>query len=255
MNDIRKESSCGEYHIILNFIEELHVFSRNSEREAMVRILEEAVNKKEIEIFNHAIMLNHVHMLIRVPSIEVLASVMISINTRFAKFFNKSRQRRGRVFSKRYFSSAINDENYFFTVFQYISRNSVRAYLVKSPWDYKWTALKSYMKKEGTFYHEEVLERFSNFFKGAIFSFEEFISDNSNDHSIMNFDRKLYYDSAAAKIFNEELRMAGIAELDLINRRIASGVVLDRLRRIGITYKQINKFSGLTISKIKSLEM
>jgi len=254
MNDCRVESINGEYHVIVTFIEELHVFSNEWEKDFFIKLLEDVNGKEGCEILNHVEMLNHSHIIIRICSLEALASIMISINTRFAKYYNKMHERRGRVFSKRYMSYPIDDENYMFTCFRYVSRNPEKAGVVVSAWDYKWSAAQDYLKKSGPFYHEEMILRFNKHFEGAMFSFEEFISDRSNDHCILDINRKLYYDAAARRIYDDELSLAGIKNLDPENNPSQTGFVVKRLRRIGITYLQLKKFSGIPVLKLKSTE-
>ncbi len=254
MNDSRIESKNGEYHIILKFIEELHVFVNDFEKDFFIQILEKTNGKEGCVILNHVEMLNHAHIIMRVNSLAALASVMISINTRFAKFYNMKHNRRGRVFSKRYTSYPIDDEKYMFTCFKYVSRNPEKAGVVKLAWDYKWSALGDYLKKSGPFYNEEIIERFNKYFNGAIFSFEEFIGDKSDDYCVLDINRKLYYDSAARKIYDEELKIAGVSSLDADGNPTATGNIVKRLRRIGITYKQLKLFSGIPILKLKDTE-
>ncbi|MBN2882296.1 MAG: transposase, partial [Clostridia bacterium] len=225
MYDCRDESKNGEYHVILKFIDELRVFSQDYEKQFFIELLKDVNGKCGCDILNHVEMLGHSHIIIKVPSLEALASVMISINTRFAKFYNKMHNRRGRVFSKRYTSYPINTEKYMFTCFRYVSRNPEKAGIVKSAGDYKWSATGDYLAKNGPFYHKEIIERFNEYFKGAMFSFEEFIGDKSDDHCILDINRKLYYDSAARKIYDEELKLAGISELDPDGNPTATGNV------------------------------
>jgi REP element-mobilizing transposase RayT len=254
MNDSRIESIKGEYHVILKFIDELRVFSQDYEKEFFIELLEDVNGKDGCEILNHVEMLGHSHIIIRVASLEALASVMISINTRFAKFYNKMHNRRGRVFSKRFTSYPIDTEKYMFTCFRYVSRNPEKAGIVRSAWDYKWSAAGDYLRKSGPFYHEEIIDRFNEYFKGAMFSFQEFISDKSDDHCILDINRKLYYDSAARRIYDEELQLAGISELDPDGNPTTTGNVVKRLRKIGITYNQLKAFSGKSILKLKDTE-
>lgn len=254
MHDIRQLSKKDEYHVIINFIEELHVFSQDDEKEFLIKILEEKNNKNGCKILSHVEMLNHAHMIIKVPNLKALASLMISINTKFAKFYNRLHNRRGRVFSKRYTSLPINDERYLFSCFRYQGRNPVVIQAAKTPWDYKWSSSKDYLERKGSFYHEEIIVRFNKYYEGAIFSFEEFMGDPIEDNCIFDINKKLYYDSIAKKIYDDELGQAGISRLDPVDKPYTTSHVVNRLRKIGLTYIQLKEFSGISILKIKDSE-
>lgn len=254
MHNIRVESKNGEYHVIVKFIEELHVFSRDDEKEKFIDILKTTMREYDCIIFNHVEMLNHSHFMIRAKSLQLLASTMISINTKFAKYYNKLHERHGRVFSKRFSSWPIDDEMYFFSAFRYILRNPVKAKIKWTPWEYRWSAASNYLNKNGEFYIPEVLERFEKFFLGAIFNFQEYIGDTIEDQCIFDINRKLYYDSAAKKIFKDELKYAGIPRLDPESNPNITGNIVLRLRHIGLTYVQLKKFSSIPIIVLKSTE-
>ncbi len=253
MNCIREKSKKGEYHVILNFIKELTVFSEKIERQEMIRILMIVMKKMNCKIYAHAIMLNHVHLIIKEGEERKLSSIVISISTRFAKFYNRHHERKGRVFSRRYNSRPVNDDRYFFTLIRYIIRNPVKAGLINNPWDYEWSSAKNYLKRDGPFFYKEVLDRYHKFFFDAIISFEEFIGKPGDDKLILDIEKKRYYEKEAREIYKNELRQIGIENLKahpvLKERKNA----LLRLRQIGITFVQMKYFSGMSISDLKSL--
>ena len=52
--------------------------------------------------------------------------------------YNKKNERVGHLFQERFKSEPCNDEEYFTTLFRYISQNPVKAGIVKNEADYRW---------------------------------------------------------------------------------------------------------------------
>jgi len=284
MNCIRYKSKNDEYHIILNFIKELKVFSNLDDRRKFIQIMVEVMKKMDCKIYAHAIMHNHIHMIIKEGKEKKISSIVISLCTRFAKYYNKKYNRKGKLFSRRYKSIPINDEIYFFRLFRYILRNPVKAGLLDCPWDYSWSSARAYKTKEGDFYFPEVLERYECSFKYHPYTVEEFVGFKGDDHlvyylnQITNNDDKLmppfkmedflnsaiddnmilkvnlqrYYDDEAMKVYNNELMTNSIDNLLVYSDVICKKRVIFRMRQIGLTLVQIRKFSGMTMAELKS---
>ena len=283
MNCIRYKSKNNEYHIILTFIKELKVFSCIEDRKKFQEIMVKVMKKMGCKILANAIMLNHVHMIVKEGKEKKVSSIVISLCTRFAKYYNKYHNRNGKIFSRRYKSIPINDEIYFFRLFRYVSRNAVAAGIVDFPWEYEWSSAKDYMNKEGDFYFPEVELRYENSFKYHPYTLEEFIGfqgddqlvyyvnsiinkDNMlippisieefvncpiDDRMILSIDLKRYPDDKAKIFYTNELKQSGIQELKTyLNDKDKMRVVL-RLRQIGLTLIQIRKFSNMSAYEIR----
>jgi len=284
MNCIRFKSKKDEYHIILTFIKELRVFSELDDRRKIIHIMVAVMKKMECKIYAQSIMRNHVHMIIKEGKEKKISSIVISLCTRFAKYYNKKYNRKGKLFSRRYKSIPINDDIYFFRLFRYILRNPVKAGLLDCPWEYMWSSARAYKTKEGDFYFPEILERYENSFKYHPYAIEEFVGFQGDDHlvyyinQVTNNDDKLmppftmedflnsaiddkmvlkvnlqrYYDDEAKKVYDNELKTNLIDNLlnhaDVIGKKR----VVFRLRQIGLTLVQIRKFSGMTVAELKS---
>ncbi len=285
MNCIRLKSKNNEYHIILTFIKELKVFSELEDRRKFIEIMAKVMKKMGCKILAHAIMLNHVHLIVREGKEKKISSIVISLCTRFAKYYNKYHKRRGKLFSRRYKSIPINDEIYFFRLLRYIFRNPVKAGLMESPWDYAWSSAKDYMNKEGDFFFPEVLARYDNDFKYHPYTFEEFVGFQGDDKiicyanlminknntltppfsleeflnspvddlMILGVDLKRYYDDEAKVIYTNELMESGISDLKSHRNVEEKMRVIFRLRQIGITLVQIRNFSSMSAHDIRKV--
>ena len=66
--------------------------------------------------------------------------MMQSVGRRYVRYINNTLQRTGTLWEGRYKSSLVQDEHYLLTCYRYIELNPVRARMVASPGDYKWSS-------------------------------------------------------------------------------------------------------------------
>lgn len=88
-------------------------------------------------------MTNHVHML-AVPAREsAVSSMMQQLGRKYVSYFNKLHVRTGSLWEGRFRSSVIDSERYLFACYRYIELNPVRAGLVRSAREYKWSSYRA----------------------------------------------------------------------------------------------------------------
>lgn len=283
MNCIRQKSKDNEYHVILTFLDELKMFSDKKDRQRFREILHEVRKEMGCKILAYSIMLNHVHMIIKEGEEKKLSSIVISICTRFAKYYNKKNKRSGKLFKRRYKSIPINDEVYFFTLFNYIHWNVVKSGECKKPGEYKWDSARDYIEEKGDFFYPEVLQRYESSFRYHPYTLSEYINMSGNarmiyyaniiiqnsekvipklswaefmskppeEKLILDVDFTRYYDDEAILIYKKELREHEINNLKNHNNQLARRKCIFRLRQIGVTLIQLRKFSGMSSTEMK----
>jgi REP element-mobilizing transposase RayT len=90
------------------------------------------------------LMPNHFHLIIQVQQIP-LSTIMRSSLTSYAKSFNRTHHKIGHVFQGRYRAILCQKEPYLLELVRYIHLNPVRAHLVDSPQQWRWSSLASYL--------------------------------------------------------------------------------------------------------------
>ena len=91
-------------------------------------------------------MSNHYHLILR-PSDNRFSTMMQGINDAFARYINRTRNRRGYVFFDRFKSVPTRDQHYISQLLLYIHANPLRANIVKSTSElskYRWSSHHSY---------------------------------------------------------------------------------------------------------------
>lgn len=91
------------------------------------------------QIFAYCLMPNHVHMLVRERDWH-LGVIIKSIASSYVFYFNKKYGRIGHLFQDRFKSEPCDEMSYFFTLFRYIHQNPLKAGLVKSVRDYRYSS-------------------------------------------------------------------------------------------------------------------
>nr|WP_305908179.1 transposase [Methylomarinum sp. Ch1-1]MDP4520991.1 transposase [Methylomarinum sp. Ch1-1] len=102
--------------------------------------LTEACEKHHCDIHAYVLMTNHVHLLITPYVGNGISKVMQSVGRYYVQYFNRRYQRTGTLWEGRYKATLLNSDQYFLVCSRYIELNPVRAGMVKSPEDYRWSS-------------------------------------------------------------------------------------------------------------------
>ena len=147
----RKSRMCYEssfYHVMVQGINRENIYANGYMKEAFLNILNKKSKELDVEIIAFCIMDNHVHLLLYTEKIQNLTKLMASINTKYAKLFNKANNRVGYVYRDRYRCENIYTENHLINCIKYIHNNPIEAHICISPKDYKYSSYCSYLNKK-----------------------------------------------------------------------------------------------------------
>lgn len=144
----RKEAGSNIYHVMLRGINRQNIFEEDEDR---IHFLNTVNRCKEISGFKlHAFVLmsNHIHFLIE-PDDEPLDIIFKRIGTSYAVWFNRKYQRAGHLFQDRFRSESVETDQYYMTVLRYILQNPLKAGMVSSLREYRWSSYLAYEKGRG----------------------------------------------------------------------------------------------------------
>jgi putative transposase len=97
----------------------------------------------------HALMTNHVHLLLTPDSESSVARMMKVLGQLVSQRANRRMERRGAFWEGRYRSNLVQTSEYLMRCYRYIELNPVRAGIVARPRDYPWSSYKA--NAEGEF--------------------------------------------------------------------------------------------------------
>ncbi len=136
------------YHIIQHAPGREPLFVEKGDYLYMMHCMKTNVSRYNYELFSFVLMSNHLHLLIRLNK-DNLSEAMKELFRIYAVYFNKKYERKGPVFCTPFRASLCLDETYLIAASVYIHLNPVKAGIVKTPSEYKWSSYSLY-EKEGT---------------------------------------------------------------------------------------------------------
>lgn len=115
-------------------------FASDSDFAAYASWLQEYSEKYHVDIHAWVFMTNHVHLLVTPNTKSGVSKMMQSLGQRYVRYFNYSCRRSGTLWEGRYKSCIVDADKYLLACQRYIELNPVRAGMVDSPADYKWSS-------------------------------------------------------------------------------------------------------------------
>lgn len=167
------------YHIIIKGIDSQNIFYDNQDRKVFLRYLLENKKQYEYQIYAYCLMVNHVHLIIRVND-EFLSKAIQSLLVRYVSYFNKKYDRSGTLFQDRFKSKLVENQRYFLEVCKYVHRNPEKAGLCKTE-KYEWSSYFEYIKKEEIIDKRVLLHYFNN-------DINEFIKFTTKNNDLSQLD-------------------------------------------------------------------
>ena len=148
------------YHITSRGDDRKKIFLSDYDFEKFLEYLLVAKNKYKFHLYAYCLMNNHYHLFIETLQPN-LSKIMQYINTAYTSYYNKKRKKIGHLFQGRYKSIIVDEDSYFLELTRYIHLNPVRARIVTSPQEYKWSSYQGYIKATTDKYiDKEELERY-----------------------------------------------------------------------------------------------
>jgi putative transposase len=100
----------------------------------------EAALRHDCSVHAYVLMTNQVHLLVTPMSSGGVSRMMQAIGRRYVGCFNARYGRTGTLWEGRFKSALVDSERYVLTCYRYIELNPVRAAMVGSPIDYRWSS-------------------------------------------------------------------------------------------------------------------
>lgn len=128
----------------------LHVVQRGHDRKACFRedtdylvyltTLHQLAPGAGCAIHAYCLMTNHVHLLLTPAAVDSCATLIRDLGQRYVQYFNRRYARSGTLWESRYRSCLVDSATYVLACYRYIELNPVRAGMVVSPVDYRWSS-------------------------------------------------------------------------------------------------------------------
>jgi putative transposase len=144
------------YHILNRSNGRVPIFRKEQDYAAFERVLEEAQEREPLRIFAYCLLPNHWHMVVwpkqgadRKVS-EFFRWLTVTHTQRWHAHYHSPGS--GHLYQGRFKSFPVETDEHLYTVLRYVERNSVRANLVSSAEDWRWSSV-------GRFYKGDAVSR------------------------------------------------------------------------------------------------
>ncbi len=127
-------------HIVQRGNNRAPVFASAQDRRFYLDCLRDASRTHDVAIHGYVLMSNHVHLLASPGHAEALPRMMQTVGRRYVGRFNFRHRRTGTLWEGRYKATLVETEAYLFTCLRYVELNPVRARMVATPGEYRWSS-------------------------------------------------------------------------------------------------------------------
>ena len=143
----RVEVEGGLYHVITRGNNRRPIFSSPADYEKFLSLL--AVQKIRLPFFLYAycLMTNHVHLLIE-RRLDTVGRIMHRLLTAYSQYYNRRYRRVGHLLEGRHRAILCQSDRYLSELVRYIHLNPVRAKMVSTPEQYRFSGHRAYLGME-----------------------------------------------------------------------------------------------------------
>jgi putative transposase len=138
----RVEYAGAVYHVTARGHERGAIFRDDHDRERFLGELARRVEEERWAVHAYCLMTNHYHLLVETPEANLVAG-MQRLNARYSQAFNFRHGRKGHLLEGRYKAAVVEKESYLLELCRYVVLNPVRAGMVRSAGEYRWSSYRA----------------------------------------------------------------------------------------------------------------
>jgi putative transposase len=137
------------YHVTQRGVDRQATFSVEDDRHTYLRLLRENLGEAEVRVWAWCLMSNHVHLILLPGREDSLSLLMRRVHGRYAQYYNTRWGRTGHLWQNRFFSCILGIEHLWAAI-AYVERNPVRAEMVASAAEYRWSSAAAHLTGQDT---------------------------------------------------------------------------------------------------------
>ena len=160
MPRINRVDVGGEvYHVLNRANARVQIFDNDKDYKQFEDILEEAVEKFEINLLAYCIMPNHWHLVLHPKTDGELQNFMSWLTNTHTRRWHVAKETvgQGHLYQGRYKSFICEQDRYLLKLLRYVERNAKRANLVKKAEDWQWSSV--WRREKGTLKQQKLLSQ------------------------------------------------------------------------------------------------
>lgn len=161
---LRIEFAGALYHVTARGNAREAIYSDTTDRQQFLMVLQNTVHRYDWYCHAYCLMDNHYHLLIE-TSTPTLSKGMKYLNGTYTQYFNRQHQRVGHALQGRFKAILVQKDAYLLELARYIALNPVRAQMVRSAGEWRWSSYRAtagYEKRDACLTTEWILAGFAN---------------------------------------------------------------------------------------------
>ena len=206
---LRIEFAGALYHITARGNAQQAIYKDDDDRRLFLKLLGNTCERHDWVCHAYCLMDNHYHLLIETltPS---LSKGMKYLNGTYTQAFNRHHHCVGHIYQGRFKAILVEKDSYLMELSRYIVLNPVRAGMVRSAKDWKWSSYRStagLIEQESWLSTDWLLSIFSKRRKQAQLSYREFVKQGRNQPRIWQSLRNQIYLGSEQFIENMQAKL------------------------------------------------
>lgn len=236
--------------------ERKNIFRDDKDRLRFIDTLYEKKQGNRFYLHAFCLMDNHVHLMISEAN-EDISTTMKRITVSYVNYFNKKYERVGHLFQDRFKSETIEGDSYVISLARYIHQNPVKAAMVKTADEFKWSSCNSYLKTDNFFTKildmDAVLSLYSSDQEKAIKLFAKDLNVQSPESFFdLQEEEKMITEEAAKALFHTILLERQI-DRDNYTKAQLTSAIKELKDATNLSIRKISSITGLNKDKISQL--
>jgi len=239
-------SLSGIYHVMVRGINQQRIFNDEEDNLTFLEILKEFRVALDYQVFAYCLMVNHAHILIKIPSNMVIGDIMKRIGTKYVQWYNRKYYRCGHLFQDRFKSEPVETDECLFSVLRYIHQNPVKSSIVNSLF-YKYSSYREYING-GVFADVDIIlnmidmDEFIEFHKCE--NEDAFLENESSDFRLNDAD--------VMKIILRMSKCRNVEDFIKLDKDVKIKFV-KKLKKKGLPIKQISRLTGISYIRVRDI--
>lgn len=139
---LRIERPGATYHVTSRGNRRQQIFEGDEDREQFLALLAEVSRRYGFVISAYVLMTNHFHLVLKTSRAN-LSQGMKWLNGTYAAWYNRRHSKVGHLFGERYKGIHVQTEEYMRRLARYVILNPVRANMVATPEEYRWSSYRA----------------------------------------------------------------------------------------------------------------
>jgi putative transposase len=143
---LRIEFEHARYHVTSRGDRREPIFLDDTDRMALLALLEQACVRFDASVLAYCVMGNHHHLVLATRRAN-LSMLMRHLNGVYTQRFNRRHGKAGHVFQGRFKAILVDADAYMLSVCRYVDLNPVRARMVTAPDAWPWSSYRAHVRQ------------------------------------------------------------------------------------------------------------